>query len=110
MNNDTNHVRKLVCGEWKEAGEEGGRGGGGRLENFTLREDKHVAMSRHMQGSELDYFMVENQASSASSDRKKKRKKLTRPVTSLVIRCPREAGCPHKNPGRFMTADYCVYG
>lgn len=75
MNNDTNHVRKLVCGEWKEAGEEGGRGGGGgRLENFTLREDKHVAMSRHMQGSELDYFMVENQASSASSDRKKKGK------------------------------------
>lgn len=71
MNNDTNHVRKLVCGEWKEAGEEGG---GGRLENFTLREDKHVAMSRHMQCSEHDYFMVENQASSASSDRKKKGK------------------------------------
>lgn len=51
-----------------------GGGGGGRLENFKLREDKHVAMSRHMQGSELDYFMVENQASSASSDRKKKGK------------------------------------
>ena len=49
------------------------RGGAvGRLENFTLREDKHVAMSRHMQGSELDYFMVENLPSSASSDHKKK--------------------------------------
>ena len=85
------------------------RGGAvGRLENFTLREDKHVAMSRHMQGSELDYFMVENLPSSASSDHKKK-KKLTCPVTSLVIRCPCKAGCPHKNPGRFMTPDYCVY-